>query len=98
MKESNANTKDTKQKRISNKTCTHRITRTDKNKYDNSLNQGLENRQAFKEYKKLQRIIQKLIRRKRNHSNVLTKQTTRNINQSWVVVRINSQIIQKGKI
>jgi hypothetical protein len=51
-------------------------------KEDNSLNQGLDNRQAFKEYKKVQRRIQKLIRRKRNHSNVLTKQATRKRNPS----------------
>jgi hypothetical protein len=62
-----------KEKRISRKTCTHRITGPEINKYDNSLNQGLENREAFKEYKKFQRRIQKMIGRKRNHSNVLTK-------------------------
>jgi hypothetical protein len=43
MKESNADMKETKKKRISNNACNHRIMRTERNKYDNSLKQGIEN-------------------------------------------------------
>jgi hypothetical protein len=43
------------------------------NMFKQELNQGFDNQQAFKEYKKVQRRIQKLIRRNRNHSNCLDK-------------------------
>jgi hypothetical protein len=82
MKESNAYTKGRKQKRISNKACTQRITGPERNKYDKSHNKGLENQQKFNEYKKVKRRIQKNIGRKRNHSNALKKLAARKRNRS----------------
>jgi hypothetical protein len=47
------------------------------NLFKQELIQGFNNQQAFKEYKKVQRRIQKLIRRKRNHSNCPDKTSSK---------------------
>jgi hypothetical protein len=68
------------------------------NKYDNLLNQGLGNRKSLKEYKNVQRRIQKMTSRKRNHSTVFTKGAAEKRNPRSVVVSMKSQIIQRGNI
>jgi hypothetical protein len=45
------------------------------NLFKQEIIQGFNNQQAFKEYNKVQRRIQKMIRRNRNHSNCPDKKS-----------------------
>jgi hypothetical protein len=64
------------------------------NLFKQELIQGFYNQQVFKEYKKVQRRIQKLIRRKRNHSNCSDK-TSNKKEKSRNLKKVQAQINTK---